>query len=107
MRERRKYERFELRLPARIEAFTSNGSQVLNLTTSVISATGGFFRTKESISEGTNVRVRLTIVSERLTELTDTKGLIEVEGKVIRTSSTGIAISFNGECQIASLTTSK
>jgi len=107
MRERRKYERFELRLPARIEAFTSNGSQVLNLTTSVISAAGGFFHTKKSICEGTNVRVRLTIVSERLTELTDTKGLIEVEGKVIRTSSTGIAICFNGERQIASQTTCK
>ena len=107
MRERRKYERFDLRLPARIEAFTSNGSQVLNLTTSVISAAGGFFRTRKSICEGTNVRVRLTIVSERLTELTDTKGLIEVEGKVIRTNSTGLAICFDGECQIASLTTSK
>ena len=107
MRERRRYERFELRLPARIEAFTSNGSQVLNATTSVISAAGGFFRTKKSICEDTNVRVRLTIVSDRLTELTDTKGLIEVEGKVIRTSSTGIAICFNGEWQIASLTTCK
>ena len=107
MRERRKYERFALRLPARIEAFTSNGSQVLNLTTSVISAAGGHFRTKKSICEGTNVRVRLTIESERLTELTGTKGLIEVEGKVVRTSSTGIAICFDGECQIASLTTCK
>ena len=107
MRERRKYERFALRLPARIEDLTSDRSQVLNLTTSVISAAGGFFRTKESISEGTNVRVRLTIVSKRLRELTDTKGLIEVEGKVVRTSSTGIAICFDGECQIVSLTTCK
>ena len=107
MRERRKHERFDLRLPTRIEAFTSNGSQVLNLSTSVISAAGGFFRTKKSICEGTNVRVRLTIVSEWLTELTDTKGVIEVEGKVIRTSSTGIAICFDGECQIASLTNCK
>ena len=107
MRERRKYERFELRLPARIEAFTTNGPQVLNLTTSIISAAGGFFRTEKSICEGTNVRLRLTIISERLTELTDTKGLIEVEGKVIRTSSTGIAICFNGEYQVSSLATCK
>ena len=107
MRERRKYERFDLRLPARVEALTSNGPQVLNLTTSVISAAGGFFPTRKSICEGTNVRVRLTIMSERLTELTDTKGLIEVEGKVMRTSPTGIAICFDGECQISSLSASK
>ena len=103
MQERRKYERFDLRLPGKIEVVTSDKQEVLDLLTSDVSAGGAFFRTAEPIPKGAGVKVRLVIASERIKELTGAQGLIKVDGTVVRRNATGMAISFDEDYQIVSL----
>jgi len=82
---------------------TSKGRQISDLITSDISAGGAFFPDAEVIPEGTPVRLTLTVASEKLKELTGAQSLIKVEGTVVRIEPAGIAICFDGECQILGL----
>lgn len=103
MEERRKYERFDLRLPGRIEVLTSGKQQVLDLLTSDVSAGGVFFCTTKSISQGTQVTLGLTLTSQRLKELTAAQALIKVEGTVVRCNAKGMAVSFDEDYEIVNL----
>jgi len=103
MKERRQFERFPLTLPGRMEMITSNDNQVFELETCDISAAGAFILTEEKFSEGTRFKIDLTVLSERIKELTGVQSLIESEGSVIRSSPTGVAIQFDKKCQILSL----
>ena len=103
MQERRKYERFDLRLPGKIEVATSGKQEVLDLVTSNVSAGGAFFHTAEPIPEGEGVKVRLVVGSERIREMTGGQGLIKVKGTVVRCSPIGMAICFNEKYQIVPL----
>lgn len=94
MEERRKHERFPLQVPARVEVVTPEGRQVLDLQTSNVSAGGASFDTKEHIVVGTEVRINITLPSERLEELTGAQSLVKVLGKVVRSGPAGLAISF-------------
>ena len=97
---RRKHERFALALRARIEMVTSKGKQVMDLLTRDVSAGGAFLNTRESIPEGTQVKLELTASNERLRKLTGAHSLIKVQGKVVRSDPTGIAISFDRSYRI-------
>ena len=103
MKERRKYERFDLRLPGRIEVLTSGKQQVLDLLTGDVSAGGAFFYTTKSISQGTQVTLNLTLTSQRLKELTAAQALIKVDGTVVRCNTKGMAVSFNEDYDIVNL----
>ena len=103
MKERRQFERFQLRCPARAITINPEEKQVFDLQTLNISAGGVFLHTTESFSKGTRFRLELTVPSKRIAELTGTQSLIEVEGSVVRTTPTGVAINFNEDCQIRSL----
>lgn len=103
MQERRKYERFLLRLPSKIEVVTSGKQGVLDLLTSDVCAGGAFFHTAERIPEGAGVKVRLVVASERIKELTGAQGLIKVDGTVVRCNAKGMAVSFDEDYQIVSL----
>jgi hypothetical protein len=103
MKERRKYERFQLILPARIHLITSEKKQIFDLRTKDISAAGAFLQTTEQFPEGTLFHLEMTVPSERIKELTGAQSLINVEGTVVRSTPTGVAICFNGECEILTL----
>ena len=103
MNERRAYERFQLTIPARLEMVSSARKEVFDSQTRDISAVGAFLLTKEMLSEGTRCRLELTIPSNRIKELTGAQSLIKVEGTVVRSTPAGVAICFNGDCQILSL----
>ena len=103
MEERRVYERFSLMLPARMETVISGKRQVFDFKTKNVSAGGAFLNTSEQISEGTQFQLKLTIPSEKIKELTGAQSYIEVEGVVVRSTPEGVAICFDGECQILSL----
>jgi hypothetical protein len=64
--ERRRFERFQLRLPVRME-------------------------------------VTITLSSDRIKELTGSQSLIKVQGMVVRSAPTGLAVSFAGREEILSL----
>jgi len=103
MNDRRQFERFNLTVPARIETIVSNKKQVFELKTRDISASGAFIDTTSPFSEGTRFKLNLTIQSKRIKELTGAQSLIECEGSVVRSTPKGVAVRFNGDCNIIGL----
>ena len=103
MKERRKYERFQLVLPVKMEKVTTRKKEIFNLRTKDISAAGAFLSTKEQFPVGTWCQLELTIPSRKIEELTGSRGYIEVTGVVVRSTADGVAICFDRECQILSL----
>jgi hypothetical protein len=103
MIERRRLERFQLTLPARMETITSQKKQVFEFETRDISAAGAFVYTSEPFSLDTRFGIKLTTNSNRIKELTDAQSLIECEGSIVRSTEKGVAIRFDRECQILSL----
>ena len=103
MKERRQYERFPLTLSTKAETIISGRKQVVELETRDVSASGAFIYSKEPFSKGTRFKLDLTVPSERIKELTGAKSLIECEGNVVQSTSTGMAIHFDRNCRIMSL----
>jgi hypothetical protein len=101
--DRRKYERFDIGLPARMETVFSNKKQVFDLVTRDVSASGAFVSTNSPFPEGLRIKMTLTTHNERIAELTGSQSLIECEGSIVRTAPTGVAIHFKKHCQILSL----
>jgi len=103
MKERRQYERFSLTLPTRMEPVASTRKQIFDFQTRDISASGAFIYTKEPFPEGTRFKLNLTVPSKRIKKITGANTLIQSEGKIVRSTPTGVAIHFGRECQILSL----
>ena len=103
MKDRRKFERFPLSLPARIETNHLTRKQVFKFKTRDISSAGAFIDTTEKFSEGTRFKMDFTIPSKKIKELTGALSLIECEGSVIRSTDHGMAVRFNTDCQVLGL----
>jgi hypothetical protein len=103
MKDRRQFERFVLTLPARMETVVSNRKQIFKLNTRDISAAGAFIDTTEKFTEGTRFKMDFTVSSNRIKELTGVLSLIECEGSIVRSTPKGVAIRFNGDCNILGL----
>ena len=95
-KEQRKFERFTLRLPTTIEAVgLEQEKETFDLMSRDVSAGGAFFPTERSIPQDTKVKLRLTLLSETVKEMTGTQGFLEIEGTVVRTGPNGIAVCFD------------
>ena len=100
--DRRKVERFALEIPAKIRTSGSEKME-LDIMTSNISSEGAFFQTSSTLEEGTSVNIELTLPLERLAKYLENRledsgsTLIKLSGKVLRTESEGMAISFNSD----------
>ena len=93
MVERRKLERFDLRLPAKIEGLgLKKGSH--NLITRNISAGGAFLETTNQFPEKSRVSIDVVM---------PTGVLVKVTGAVLRSEPTGIAIRFANKYQLTPL----
>ena len=103
MQERRKYERFQLELPARLEMNSMKKKEIFELQTRDMSSAGAFLLTTERFSEGTRCQLELIVISERIKELTGVQGLIKIVGTEVRSTPDGVAICFDGDCQILGL----
>ena len=104
MKERRTCERFQLSLPARLEMNSRGKEEVFELQTRDISAAGALLvGTTEQFTTGTRCYLELIVASERIKELTGAQGLIKIEGTVVRSTPDGVAICFDGDCQILGL----
>ena len=103
MKERRKCERLQLELPARLETNSTDKKEIFELQTRDMSSAGAFLLTTERLSEGTRCRLELMVTSNRIKEITGAQGLIKAEGTVVRSSPDGVAICFDGDCQILRL----
>ena len=105
MKERRKLERFDFEVPARIEGHISGqGDEVCDLSTSNICAGGAFFRTTDPLPQGTKIRMNLVLPLDRIQELVGHDRVnVRVEGTVLRSGSSGMAVSFSEDYQILPL----
>ncbi|UCG13376.1 MAG: PilZ domain-containing protein [Deltaproteobacteria bacterium] len=107
MKERRKYQRFTVGLPAEVETLDVDEKEKFSLVTCDISAGGVYFRTGHVIPEGKQAKIQLSVLNEKLKQLTGLHGWIQVDGTVVRSGSIGMAICFGGECQLFGLTGSE
>jgi hypothetical protein len=105
MKERRKLERFDFEVPARIEGnISGQGREVCDLSTSNICAGGAFFRTTDPLPAGTKVKMNLVLPLDRIQELVGHDRVnVRVEGTVLRSGSAGMAVSFSEDYQILPL----
>ena len=96
--ERRRLERFDLQVPAKIEVLSSAEMvPVTELLTKDICAGGAYFPTKEPLSAGTKVKLDILLPLRSVSAVPDnTRGLIKVNGTVIRSGPAGMAIGFDG-----------
>jgi hypothetical protein len=96
LKERRRFARFAVELPAELEVLDAEPVQERHdIVTSDVSEAGAFFRTKVSIPKGARVQVRLVLLNDRVKELTGAQGCLTISGKVTRADSSGIGISFD------------
>ena len=93
--ERREIERFKLKLPAKVEVLKPGERQVFNLVTSSISAKAAYFRMLHPISGNRHVQVRIMFASDFVKKMTGFQMKLRVEGRVVRSEPTGMAIQFN------------
>jgi len=109
MKERRKLERFTLKLPTKIEMVISGQEKrIFDLQTSNICAGGAFFPTTQPIAEGTRVKIDLFFSFDDLKAILDKLRLggqahMRVKGTVVRSESAGMAVCFDEDYQIIPL----
>jgi len=103
MKERRQYERLSFPFPVRLETMTTGEKKVLDLVTRDISVSGTFITTLTSFPEGTMFILDFTFPSNNNEILKSVKILKGCAGSLVRSTSKGMAIQFNRECQMETL----
>lgn len=105
MVERRKYERFELVVPAKIETLARTAKKrKISLKTVNVCAGGAFFRTDAVLDEGTKVRVELLLSYNAQNAVRNIRGTrIRMLGTIMRSRDNGMAIRFSDDYVIAPL----
>lgn len=103
MGDRRKIERFKLRLPARLDVlgrYEDVQQATLSLETDNICSGGAYFTTLSPLPQGTSVKIDLLLDFERLQTPQHLRPRIKVNGKVLRSERTGMAVRFDKSYQI-------
>ena len=102
MEDKRAYKRFDLKVPGRLGIAESERTdeQEVDLTTINISAGGAFLDTSVLLPEGTRVKMDFILSIDKLKELMDSHCRIKVQGEVIRSDESGIAVRFDEDYEI-------
>ena len=104
MIERRLYERHIVILPTKLETILTAGEKkVFDVETRNISIGGAFIYSKDLsfFQEGRRVIIDFTIPSGSFFKyLADMKSIMECTGNMVRSTSEGVAIQFDSECEI-------
>jgi hypothetical protein len=106
MKERRTYERHIVILPTKLETILTPGEKkVFDVETRNISLGGAFIYSKDFdfFQVGRRVIIDFTIPSGNFFKyLADMKSIMECTGSMVRSTSEGVAIQFDEECEIMS-----
>ncbi|MEA2083325.1 MAG: PilZ domain-containing protein [Thermodesulfobacteriota bacterium] len=97
VQEQRKFERFDLSIPVKIEVGGSGqggGKRILNHRTKDICAGGAYVHTAQPLPKGTEVNIDFVINIDKLKKITRNKAHVMVKGRVLRSESEGMAICF-------------
>jgi hypothetical protein len=103
IRERRQYERYIFPLHVRLESMTTSRKMILDLYTKDVSASGTFITTLTSFPKGTRFILDFAIPRDIIEKLNGVRRLNGYTGSMVRSTSSGMAIHFDRECQIESL----
>ena len=103
MDERRKSERFELKLPVKLLTKDLN---LTGLRTADISSLGAFVLTNEPFHAGSSVDISVYLPSMQK-ETVETRCMLKAKGTVIRAEINGIAVEFDRTCKISPFTDNK
>jgi hypothetical protein len=99
--DRRKMDRFDLKLPAKLFWTGKNKEQKsTELITSNVCAGGTYFKTNSPLPKGTQIKMNLALQLDRLHELGSRPSIVDVSGYVIRTDHQGMAICFDKKYRI-------
>jgi len=104
MAEKRKFDRFDLNIPSRIEISTHDGeSELLDIETNSLSAGGMFFKCGRTLPKGYHVKVEIALHFDELKASANSDGtlVITATGHVLRSGPEGMAISFNEDFDIS------
>jgi hypothetical protein len=109
MVERRKFERFEMQVPAKVETLARAAARTkFSLKTTNVCAGGAYFSTPNTLAEGTNVRLEIVLSFNERNLLAHAKNArVRVLGTVVRSRKDGMAIRFSEDYVIAPLSASK
>ena len=103
MGELRKHKRFKVRLPAKIEVVSRDPqgeTQVVRAESGNIGLGGAFFHTLSPLPEGAPVKVDLALHFRNLVFPLNRWPLLRVQGRVLRSEPTGMAIRFEKRYRI-------
>jgi c-di-GMP-binding flagellar brake protein YcgR len=101
MEDQRSFERFDLKVPAKVGIRGAEHERVeISLLTRDICAGGAYMETETPLPQGTRVKVDFMLSIEKLKEMLDSQCRVLVEGEVIRTENNGVAIRFDDNYQI-------
>ena len=103
MEDLRKFERYDLTIPVRIEMHLPNKKQAFDLRTRDISASGVFIYTPEAFPNGTTLKLNLTLPNAKIKKITGAESVIDCEGKVVRSTPAGLGVHFIKRCRVSSL----
>jgi hypothetical protein len=99
--DRRKMERFDLKLPTMLFWTGKDKEQEsIELMTDNVCAGGTYLKTNSPLPEGTEVKMNLTLQTDRLPGSRSRLSIVDVSGHVIRTEPHGMAICFNRNYKI-------
>ncbi len=100
--EKRKLERFDLNIPAKIQVVSGGEKEEMKLTTRNICSGGAFFRTTQPLPVGTEITIDLVLPLGKFQKLKDIKKQVSINltGKVLHAETTGMGVCFDEEYQI-------
>jgi len=107
MVERRKYERYDLAVPVKIETLARSAQKrKISLKTANVCAGGAFFQTETALIEGTKVQIDLHLSYDSHRMFRKPKSVrIRILGTVTRSQQDGMAIRFSEDYVIAPIAT--
>lgn len=98
MDEKRKFERFDINVPAKVEILTQAGEKKEYIfETSNLSAQGAYLKAVKPLREGSQMKIEILLNFEKLKCLSNPDGslVIITTGRVLRSGRKGMAIHFN------------
>ena len=100
--EKRREERFTLRLFSRVEPVQvgEKESALLELLTRDICSGGAYFQTETPLALGTQVKIDIVLPLKKIRKIEGKQARIQACGSVIRSTEGGMAIRFDRNCII-------
>jgi hypothetical protein len=99
--EKRKMERFSLRLPLTIKVLGDDDKErSLQLSSNDICASGVFVETNQPLEIGSSLEIDIILPLDELKKLEGKRAHISVSGAVLRIEENGLAIKFNDDYTI-------